>query len=249
MVVAEILTGIALVQKSVDFIKSNINTVNDIQGIAKHIDGFFEGEAQMNKGQGKGIGLKEQFGVESTASDFIDRKLLEEKRNELKMIINMRFGPTAWDQILAERAEKINQAKEAVRLQKIEKRQQQKEFIDALQTMGIVFCVIAVIIISVVLGIKALASELVYQYKPKEYSRQQNQWRNPDTKKYTTCRLKKRLTSKYTNKKACIYEGGNKTFTMMIETWCPKKYRCVYDPNGSEPDIDKVMDSLRSIGK
>jgi len=203
----------------------------------------------MNKGQGKGIGLKEQFGVESTASDFIDRKLLEEKRNELKMIINMRFGPTAWDQILAERAEKINQAKEAVRLQKIEKRQQQKEFIDALQTMGIVFCVIAVIIISVVLGIKALASELVYQYKPKEYSRQQNQWRNPDTKKYTTCRLKKRLTSKYTNKKACIYEGGNKTFTMMIETWCPKKYRCVYDPNGSEPDIDKVMDSLRSIGK
>ena len=249
MVVAEILTGIALVQKSVDFIKSNINTVNDIKDIAKQIDGFFEGEAQMNKGQGKGIGLKEQFGVESTASDFIDRKLLEEKRNELKMIINMRFGPTAWDQILAERAEKINQAKEAVRLQKIEKRQQQKEFIDALQTMGIVFCVIAVIIISVVLGIKALASELVYQYKPKEYSRQQNQWRNPDPKKYTTCRLKKRLTSKYTNKKACIYEGGNKTFTMMIETWCPKKYRCVYDPNGSEPDIDKVMDSLRSIGK
>ena len=249
MVVAEILTGIALVQKSVDFIKSNINTVNDIKDIAKQIDGFFEGEAQMNKSQGKGIGLKEQFGVESTASDFIDRKLLEEKRNELKMIINMRFGPTAWDQILAERAEKINQAKEAIRLQKIEKRQQQKEFIDALQTMGIVFCVIAVIIISVVLGIKALASELVYQYKPKEYSRQQNQWRNPDTKKYTTCRLKKRLTSKYTNKKACIYEGGNKTFTMMIETWCPKKYRCVYDPNGSEPDIDKVMDSLRSIGK
>ena len=249
MVVAEILTGIALVQKSVDFIKSNINTVNDIKDIAKQIDGFFEGEAQMNKSQGKGIGLKEQFGVESTASDFIDRKLLEEKRNELKMIINMRFGPTAWDQILAERAEKINQAKEAIRLQKIEKRQQQKEFIAALQTMGIVFCVIAVIIISVVLGIKALASELVYQYKPKEYSRQQNQWRNPDTKKYTTCRLKKRLTSKYTNKKACIYEGGNKTFTMMIETWCPKKYRCVYDPNGSEPDIDKVMDSLRSIGK
>ena len=249
MVVAEILTGIALVQKSVDFIKSNINTVNDIKDIAKQIDGFFEGEAQMNKSQGKGIGLKDEFGVESTASDFIDRKLLEEKRNELKMIINMRFGPTAWDQILAERAEKINQAKEAIRLQKIEKRQQQKEFIDALQTMGIVFCVIAVIIISVVLGIKALASELVYQYKPKEYSRQQNQWRNPDTKKYTTCRLKKRLTSKYTNKKACIYEGGNKTFTMMIETWCPKKYRCVYDPNGSEPDIDKVMDSLRSIGK
>ena len=247
MVVAEILTGIALVQKSVDFIKSNINTVNDIKDIAKQIDGFFEGEAQMNKGQGKGIGLKEQFGVESTASDFIDRKLLEEKRNELKMIINMRFGPTAWDEILAERAAKINQAKEAIRLQKIEKRQKQKELIDALQTMGIVFCIVAVIVITIALYIKAFASELAYEYKPKDYSWQQKQWRNPDKKKYTTCRLKKRITSKYTDKKACIYEGGNKTFTMMIESWCPKKYKCVYDPNGSEPDIDKVMDSLRSI--
>ena len=89
MVVAEVLTGIALVKKSVDFIKENISTVQDIQGIAKQIDGFFEGEAQMNKKSGK-VGIKEQFGIESTANDFIDRKLLEEKRNELKMIINIR---------------------------------------------------------------------------------------------------------------------------------------------------------------
>ena len=43
--------------------------------------------------------------------------------------------------------------------------------------------------------------------------------------------------------------SGNRTFTMLIETWCPKKYKCVYDPNGTEPDIDKVMESLRSIGR
>jgi hypothetical protein len=75
MVVAEILTGIALVQKSVEFIKSNINTVNDISGIAKQIDGFFEGEAQMNKKSGK-VSLKEQFGIDSIDNDFIDRNLL-----------------------------------------------------------------------------------------------------------------------------------------------------------------------------
>ena len=86
MVVAEILTGIALVQKSVEFIKSNITTVNDISGIAKQIDGFFTGEAQMNKKQGKGMSIAQQFGsVESTAASFIDRKLLEEKRQRLGM--------------------------------------------------------------------------------------------------------------------------------------------------------------------
>ena len=116
MVVAEILTGIALVQKSVEFIKSNISTVQDISGIAKQIDGFFLGEEQMNKNQGKGMSIAEQFGsVEKSADDFINRKLLEEKREELKFIINMRFGPTAWDQILSERAERINKAKEAQR--------------------------------------------------------------------------------------------------------------------------------------
>jgi len=247
LVVAEILTGIALVQKSVEFIKSNIGTVNDIKDIAKQIDGFFLGEEQMNKKQGKGMGIAQQFGIESSASDFIDRKLLEEKRYELKQIINLRFGPTAWDQILAERAERINQAKEAQKQAKIQAKKQQEEIWEALKWVTIILFGVGVTILLLVLGVKAFAQELVYEYKPKDYSRQQKEWRNPDLKKYTTCRLKKRITSKYTNKKACIYEGGNKTFTMMIETWCPRKYKCVYDPNGSEPDIDKVMDSLRSI--
>ena len=247
MVVAEILTGIALVQKSVEFIKSNIATAKDIKDIAKQIDGFFEGEEQMNKKQGKGMGIAQQFGIESTASDFIDRKLLEEQRYELKLLIDNRFGHGTFAQILSERAEKIREAKEAQKQARIKAKKQQEEIIDILKWGCIIFFGIGVFILLLVLGLKAFATELVYEYKPRDYSRQQKEWRNPDPKKYTTCRLKKRITSKYTNKKACIYEGGNKTFTMMIETWCPRKYKCVYDPNGTEPDIDKVMESLRSI--
>ena len=247
MVVAEILTGIALVQKSVEFIKSNISTAKDIKDIAKQIDGFFEGEEQMNKKQGKGMGIAQQFGIESTASDFIDRKLLEEQRYELKLLIDNRFGHGTWNQILSERADKIKQAKEAQRQAKLEAKKQREEVFEAIKWVALTLLGIGVVVLVLVMGLKAFASELVYEYKPRDYSRQQKEWRNPDPKKYTTCRLKKRITSKYTNKKACIYEGGNKTFTMMIETWCPKKYKCVYDPNGTEPDIDKVMDSLRSI--
>ena len=156
MVVMEILTGIALVQKSVSFIKSNINTIKDIKGIAQQIDGFFTGEAQMNKKQGKGMSIAQQFGsVESTAASFIDRKLLEEQRQELKMIINLRFGPEAWDQIIAERAHKIAEHKEANRLARIEARQKQKEIIDTMQTIGLVFCVIAVVIIGLITWLKS----------------------------------------------------------------------------------------------
>lgn len=248
MVVAEILTGIALVQKSVEFIKSNISTVNDIKGIAKQIDGFFLGEEQMNKGQGKGMSIAEQFGsVESSANDFINRKLLEEKREELKFIINMRFGPTTWDQIIAERAAKINKAKEAVRLQKVEARQKQKEIVDTLQTMAIIFCVIAVFIIGLVVTFKAFA----YEYKSKQLTRQQkiNQGLIKEPK-LVLCRLKKQKV--YKGKVACIYQGANRTFELSfqdVRIGCVKNFRCKLNPNGKEPSIEQVMESLRSIAK
>ena len=248
MVVAEILTGIALVQKSVEFIKSNISTVNDIKGIAKQIDGFFLGEEQMNKEQGKGMSIAEQFGsVESSANDFINRKLLEEKREELKFIINMRFGPTTWDQIIAERAAKINKAKEAVRLQKVEARQKQKEIVDTLQTMAIIFCVIAVFVIGLVVTFKAFA----YEYKSKQLTRQQkiNQGLIKEPK-LVLCRLKKQKV--YKGKVACIYQGANRTFELSfqdVRIGCVKNFRCVLNPNGKEPSIDQVMESLRSIAK
>ena len=248
MVVAEILTGISLVSKSVEFIKKNISTANDIKDIAKQIDGFFTGEEQMNKGQGKGMSIAEQFGsVESSANDFINRKLLEEKREELKFIINMRFGPTTWDQIIAERAAKINKAKEAVRLQKVEARQKQKEIVDTLQTMAIIFCVIAVFVIGLVVTFKAFA----YEYKSKQLTRQQkiNQGLIKEPK-LVTCRLKKQKV--YKGKVACIYQGANRTFELSfqdVRIGCVKNFKCELNPNGSEPSIDKVMESLRSIAK
>tara|TARA_R100001377_G_scaffold79352_1_gene57589 strand:- start:332 stop:1063 length:732 start_codon:yes stop_codon:yes gene_type:complete len=243
MVVMEILTGIALVQKSVSFIKENISTVKDIKGIAQQIDGFFTGESQMNKKQGKGMSLAQQFGsVESTAESFIDKKLLEEQRQELKNIINLRFGPTAWDEIISERANKISEAKEANRLARVEKRQQQKELIDTLQTVGIAFCLMAVLIMIFLFYFKAYAKSYTYQQKLNNGM--------IILPKYTTCLRKKMVT--YKGGLACIYQGAGKTFEIDFtdkQIGCPRKYKCIYNPNGKEPSIDSVMESLRSIAK
>ena len=64
--------------------------------------------------------------------------------------------------------------------------------------------------------------------------------------KYTTCRLKKRVKTK-SGQQVCIYQGGNKTYEMMIETWCPRQYKCKYNPGQEEPNIDAVIESLNSI--
>ena len=51
--VTAVLTGIALVKKSVDFIKQNIDTCNDIGDIIGHIDKAMTGEQQVIKARDK----------------------------------------------------------------------------------------------------------------------------------------------------------------------------------------------------
>ena len=85
----------------------------------------------------------------------------------------------------------------------------------------------------------------------KPYTNQQkiNRGLGDKKKKYTTCRLMKRLKSRTTGRQACVYRGGNKTYTLMYEDNCPAQYRCVYNPWSKEPNIDDIVDSLNSIKK
>ena len=83
----------------------------------------------------------------------------------------------------------------------------------------------------------------------KDYTRQQKIQRGTIIEpKMTTCRLKKILQSR-SGQQACIYEGGNKTYELMFDNNCPKQFKCIYNPNSKEPNIDNVMDSLNQIGK
>jgi len=88
-----------------------------------------------------------------------------------------------------------------------------------------------------------------YIYKPKQYTKQQkiHQGLTP-IPKYTTCRLKKRQIAK-SGQQVCIYQGGNKTYEMMVENSCPRQYKCIYNPNQKEPNIDDVINSLNNAHK
>jgi len=183
---------------------------------------------------------------EAALAAYAAKKKLEEQRYELKIFLNMTYGPQAYDDLLKMEGQIRKQRQETVY-----KRQQLRRQIAEAITWFIVAAIVGgfAVLVAGIWMKEARADAKIYN-APKDYTYKQKVWQGKiQEKKYTTCRLKKRVTSKYTDKRACIYQGGNKTFTMMIEVWCPKKYRCVYDPNGQEPDIDKVMESLRSIGK
>ena len=128
MPIAEILAGIALVKSSVDFIKSNIDTCKDIGEIGGAIDGLLRGQQEVNKKSGaRGLGVREQFDTTHIASETIDAKIAAEKLQEVANMVNLRFGPNTWNEILEERARRIAEQKEYEKQQRIAKIKADKE--------------------------------------------------------------------------------------------------------------------------
>ena len=106
------LTGIALVQKSVSFIKSNIATANDIKDIAGALDSLFAGEKQI---QQERFSDKSMLGqTKDAANKVIDAKLAKEAMDEMRTLINHRFGHGTFQQIIAERNKQIREEKERI---------------------------------------------------------------------------------------------------------------------------------------
>ena len=129
------LAGLALVQKSVELIKSNINTVNDIRDIASTIDSAFAGEKQIQKER---FGTKSVIGQhKDAATSVIDAKLAQEQLHELSVLIDNRFGYGTWRQIINERAKRIADEKEAIRTAKQKKKKEREQFQENLKILSI----------------------------------------------------------------------------------------------------------------
>lgn len=148
MVFAEVVTGIALVKQATDFIKSNINTINDIRDIGQQIDDLFLGEQQCQKARSKKSGntLANQFGIESVAQEMIDAKLAQEKMQEIATLVDFRFGYGTWKSIVDERAKRIQEAKEQERLARIARNKKKEELLEVAIIIGAVIFMCAVFI-------------------------------------------------------------------------------------------------------
>jgi len=142
--IAETLAGIALVKSAVDGIKSTINTANDIGDIAKYVDNLLEGEKQVQQQRAKksGASIGDQFGIESVAQEVIDARIAQEKIQEMRTLVDMRFGPGTWQSIVDLRNKRIKEAKEAAAKARREARLRQQEMMDSIKlAAGIGFMV------------------------------------------------------------------------------------------------------------
>ena len=143
--IAETLAGIALVKQSVDFIKSNISTAKDIGDIAGAVEGLFRGQDEVEKARNKkaGVGVGDQLGIKTVAQEVIDAKLAAEAMQEMRNMIDMRFGPGTFKSILDLRAKKIREQREAEAEARRIKRQKQRETEETIKQAMIAGAVIA----------------------------------------------------------------------------------------------------------
>ena len=176
---------------------------------------------------------------EAAMAAYAAKKKLEEQRYELKMFLNLTHGPQAYDELLQMEGQIRKQ-----RQRTIYKQQKMRQQIGE----GIAWLFLVLVDGGFIL---LVASIWFNNAHAKDYTRNQklnNGTIVPPT--MTTCRLKKLKV--YKDKLACIYVGANKTYELEfadIRVGCPKQYKCVLNPNGKEPSIDSVMESLRSIAK
>jgi len=213
------LAGISLFKAAVDGIKSAIGTANDVSDIAHYIDNLFEGEKQVQhkRSAKSGVGVADQFGVKSVASEVIDARLAKEQMQEVASLVDMRFGHGTWRSIVEERARRIQAAKEAAAEARRKKIQEAREFEENLKQFFLIAGAVVAAAMFFVVMIVMMA--------------------RADDDNYVPCRLAK--YKKVDKEWHCYYEGANKTRTsMVIGEFCPRVYMCLYDPNSSNKIVE-----------
>tara|TARA_R110002126_G_scaffold120528_2_gene261693 strand:- start:539 stop:1036 length:498 start_codon:yes stop_codon:yes gene_type:complete len=160
--ITSVLAGISLVKASVDFIKSNISTAQDIGIIAGQIDALFTGQKQVQQASNRksGVGIADQFGVQSVAQEMIDARLAAEQIAEVARMVDFRFGHGTWASILAERQKRIQQAKEARTAQRKIERERTQEMIENFK-IGAIAVGLVVVIIGLFIGVMTATAGVI----------------------------------------------------------------------------------------
>ena len=157
MVVAETLAGIALVNSAVKGIRSVIGTAKDVSEIADQIDSIFQGRKEVKQSShpiasrwdsllGKTLGSTgDKFSLGAIAKDTIEEKLAEEQMLKVKRMINKRFGPDTWNDILEERRIRIEKHKKSMSKANQKKEEANAKLFKILETVVGYVVVIAII--------------------------------------------------------------------------------------------------------
>ena len=120
--ITTVLTGLALAKQGIEFIKSNLDTINDARAIGEQLSNIFQGHQEFNKKRFNG-------GLKDVAIEMIEYKQQQESLYELQMILDFRFGNGFYAQIQQEYQKRLKEQKEQDRINRIKKRKHHEQIL------------------------------------------------------------------------------------------------------------------------
>ena len=246
MVVAEVLTGIALLKSATSAIKDAIDTGKEATGIMKLVHQCFAAEQQIQKGKSHSVGVKDQLGMENIVQQQIDAKLAEEMMSEVRSLCNLRFGPTFWSDCIAARNKAIEEEKARQKRKAIQAKQNAKEMRQSLFTL---FCII------MGAGLIFMVFALYQQAFSKELTRQQQINQGLITEpRFTTCRLYAQDLKEKGKTRWCFYRtqvGFDVLFSTITQdavSKCQRNFKCIISKLTDAPPKE-VNDTMKNLNK
>jgi hypothetical protein len=164
-----IAAGFALAKKSIEICKSALETADDVQGIAGHLDNLFHHKDKAeqhvkdakNKPQSamqaaiasKTGGDDSDTSISAVVSEVLEQKKIDRAILNLSIQINNKFGDGTWEEILKLREERVKEKKaqqEKAKAYLEKKRKEDKIFWDsvwkAIWQTAIILSVLGIIV-------------------------------------------------------------------------------------------------------
>ena len=141
--IATAVAAVAAASNAIAFIKARINDVQSVADISQQIGTLFDCQKKLNDERNKQASVGD-ISFKSSIDAVLESKKLQEQMNEIRTMINLRFGPNTWQEIVDLHNKKLREQKEAQAKARREAIRKAKEFEETLKTVLIITGVIGV---------------------------------------------------------------------------------------------------------
>ena len=135
------VAAVAAASNAIAFIKARINDVQSVADISQQIGTLFDCQKKLNDERNKQASVGD-ISFKSSIDAVLESKKLQEQMQEIKTMINMRFGPDTWQEIVDLHNQKLKEQKEAERAARREAARRAKEVEETIKTALLITAVI-----------------------------------------------------------------------------------------------------------
>ena len=139
------VAAVAAASNAIAFIKARINDVQSVADISQQVSTLFDCQKKINEERNKQASVGD-ISFKSSMDAVLEAKKLQEQMNDIRTMINMRFGPDTWQEIVDLHNKKLKEQKEAQAQAKREAARKAKELEETIKTTLLISGIIAVTI-------------------------------------------------------------------------------------------------------